>query len=213
MEGFTYSVSHDLRAPLRAIMASSMMLLEDFGTELPEEAKRHLHRQAAAAKKLAMLIDDLLQYSRLGRKAVDRQSVAISSVAQAIADELSRRHPERLVDWKIQPGLEVQGDPNLATMLLQNLFDNAFKFTSGREHAAIEFGKDDLGFFVRDNGVGFDMQYSGKLFRPFERLHPEVDYEGTGIGLANVKRIVERHGGRVSAEGKVGEGATFRFAF
>lgn len=213
MEGFTYSVSHDLRAPLRAIMSSSMMLMEDFGPYLPEEAKGHLRRQAAAAKKLAALIDDLLQYSRLGRKTVDRQTVSVTSLAQAMADELSRRHPERSVTWKIQPSLEVQGDPNLIAMLLQNLLDNAFKFTGECQQAIIELGYEDRGFFVRDNGVGFDMQYAGKLFRPFERLHRDVDYEGTGIGLANVKRIVERHGGKVWAEGELGKGATFWFRF
>jgi PAS domain S-box-containing protein len=211
MEGFTYSVSHDLRAPLRSIMSSSMMLIEDYGAELPEEATAHLRRQAAAAKKLAALIDDLLQYSRIGRKTIDPHPVDLSMTVEAIADDISRRHPERKVDWRIEPGLHAKGDPNLLAMLLQNLIDNAFKFTAARDIAVIEFGRDEEGFYVRDNGVGFEMEYADKLFRPFERLHREADYAGTGIGLANVKRVVERHGGRVWVEGAPNKGATFRF--
>lgn len=211
MEGFTHSVSHDLRAPLRSIMSSSMIILEDYGSDLPDEATSLLRRQAAAAKRLANIVEDLLQYSRLGRKEITSLPVSLSDIARSISADLSVRATDRKVEWRIQPHLEAQGDPNLIAMLLQNLFDNAFKFTTASEPAVIELGRDDDGFFVRDNGVGFDMAYASKLFTPFERLHREVDYAGTGIGLANVKRIVERHGGRVWAEAKPNEGATFHF--
>jgi PAS domain S-box-containing protein len=211
LEGFTYSVSHDLRSPLRSIMSSSIIVLEDFADTLPDEAQAHLRRQAAAAKKLAALIDDLLQYSRLGRKAIEPQEVSLTDIALAISEDVSRRNPDRDIEWKIAPGLRTHGDANLLTMLLQNLLDNAFKFTRSCETAIIEFSRDEQGFFVRDNGVGFDMQYVDKLFRPFERLHRESEYAGTGIGLANVKRVVERHGGRIWAEGVPDDGASFHF--
>jgi PAS domain S-box-containing protein len=216
VESFAYSVSHDLRTPLRAIAATSMILLEDFEEQLGDEGGRLLRRQSEAARKLGQLIDDLLQYSRLGRKDLERLEVDLSEIARSVAEELARSHPDRTVNLQIDQVPKVMGDPQLLQLALENLLGNAFKFTQSNAAANIRFGASPnpndgrMEYFVEDDGVGFDQEYVHKLFRPFERLHGEREYPGTGIGLANVRRIVERHGGDVGAES--GSGST-RFTF
>lgn len=212
MEGFTYSVSHDLRTPMRAIMSTSKILLEDYGGALPPDAAEQLERQARAAKKMGDLIDDLLRLSRIGRQEMQKQEVDLSALAQELADELCAS--ERCgVTFDIQPGLYAQGDPRLLRILLSNLFENSNKFspTGGVVRFFAEEQRGERVFVVRDQGIGFDPKYTHKLFLLFERLHHDDEYPGTGIGLANVRRIVERHGGRIWAESKLGEGAAFFF--
>ena len=207
MEGFTFSVSHDLRGPLRAIMSTSMILREDFGDKLPEEAKDQLDRQAKAAKKMGDLIDDLLKLSRIGRQEVVRQPVDLSE----LGEDLLVDHKAH-ISYSVQPGMEVRADAKLMRLAVQNLLDNSVKFTRNLESPTIEFGQDGDRYYVRDNGIGIDMQYSEKLFLPFERLVLDTEYPGTGIGLANARRIFERHGGKVWAESEgLGKGATFWF--
>lgn len=208
MEGFTYSVSHDLRGPLRAIMSTSMILREDYGQLLPADAKDQLERQARAAHKMGDLIDDLLKLSRIGRQEISRKEIDLSEMAAEVFGELHKD-----ADLVIQPGLKIKADPKLMKLAVQNLLDNAIKFARPGTKPVIQVGQDETGaFFVRDNGIGFNMEYAHKLFMPFERLVLDSEYPGTGIGLANVRRIVERHGGRVWAEGKPDEGSTFYFA-
>lgn len=204
LESFCYSVSHDLRAPLRAINATSAILKEDYGNLLPKEALAELERQAEASSRLGNLIDDLLQFVRLGQTEAARHPFDLSALARAVVQEL------RMEDVEIRPGMMATGDATLVRLLLQNLLDNAAKFCGGKR-PCIEVGRNDEAFFVRDHGIGFDPKHAHRLFRPFERLHREGAYPGTGIGLANVRRIVERHGGRVWAESAPGEGATFFF--
>jgi PAS domain S-box-containing protein len=215
LESFSYSVSHDLRSPLRSIDGFSQALLEDHGDRLDEDARHHLARVRGAAQRMAQLIDDLLDLSRVTRAELDRRSVDLSAVAGEVAGELARREPTRTVRFTIADGLHTMGDPRLCRVLLENLLGNAWKFTARRESAHIEVGQaaedGQPHFFVRDDGAGFDMAYAGKLFGAFQRLHRESEFEGTGIGLATVQRIVTRHGGRIWAEGRVGGGATFRF--
>jgi PAS domain S-box-containing protein len=211
MEAFTYSISHDLRAPLRAMVGSSAILAQDHANELSMEAKSELQSIRRAANKLADLIDDLLHYSRLSRVQVRKEPVNVSAIAREIVESLSPHHAE----IEIEAGLETRADETMIRFALQNLLDNAFKYSGSRAKPRVRFGRAitarGTAFFVQDNGIGFEEQYSHKLFQPFERLHRESDYPGTGIGLANVKRIVERHGGEVWAEGKPDEGATFFF--
>ena len=215
LEAFNYSVSHDLRAPLRSIDGFSQALLEDYAAQLPEQARAYLQRVRAASQRMGHLIDDLLRLSRLSRTEMTLREVDLSAMAQAIADELHKSQPQRQVEFRIAPGMNVHADPALMQVLLQNLLDNAWKFSQGRSPAVIEFGvTDDQGrptFYVRDNGVGFDMAYAGKLFSPFQRLHPRSEFEGTGIGLAIVQRVAHRHGGQVWVEAAVDQGATFYF--
>jgi PAS domain S-box-containing protein len=207
LEGFTYSVSHDLRAPLRAIIASSMILREDFGSVLPKDASEQLIRQAEAAKKLGTLIDELLRLSRLGRAELVRSEIDLSAMAAELAKEQSR--PD--ITFQIDPDLKLFGDPRLLRLVLWNLIDNAAKFSP--KGGTIHVGqRADGTYFVADEGIGFDMQYAHKLFLPFERLHRDDEFAGTGIGLANVQRIVNRHGGRVWAESERGKGSTFYFS-
>jgi signal transduction histidine kinase len=207
MEGFTFSVSHDLRGPLRAIMSTSMILKEDFGGQLPDEAKDQLDRQARAAKKMGDLIDDLLKLSRIGRQEISRQPIDLA----VLAEEALEDHKNN-VNCQIEPGLEVRADEKLMRLAIQNLLDNAIKFSKHDVKPSIVLGRvDESTFFVRDNGIGFDMRYAEKLFLPFERLVLDSEYPGTGIGLANVRRIIERHGGKVWAEAEPGKGATFYF--
>jgi PAS domain S-box-containing protein len=204
LEGFTYSVSHDLRGPLRAISASSMILRDDFGPMLPPEAHRHLLRQAEMAKRMGALIDDLLRLSRIGRQELAPAAFDLSLMAKDVAAELA---VENRVE--VQPGMDAYGDPRLIRFVLLNLLENAVKFSPNA--GLIRIGKEDEAFFVADQGIGFDMAYASKLFKPFERLVREEEYPGTGIGLANVHRIIQRHGGQVSAESELGKGSTFRF--
>lgn len=215
LEAFCYSVSHDLRAPLRSIMAQSNILLEDCADRLDENGCKSLIRLTLAAKNMAQTIDDLLELSSLQRTEMKKEEVDVSELTQFIAQELKTREACSSVDFEIEPSLRAMADKGLLRVALVNLMENACKFAGRGENPRVQIGKcmvdDKIVFFVRDNGVGFDMQYVDKIFRPFERLHRAEDYPGTGIGLANVERVVERHGGRIWAEGEVGKGATFYF--
>ena len=216
LESFSYSVSHDLRAPLRSVDGFSQALLEDYSDHLDDQGKDYLWRVRLAAQNMAQLIDDLLNLSRVTRSDLRREPCDLSGLAQTIAAGLRRESPERRVEFSIQPGLSVTGDPRLLGAALQNLLSNAWKFTSKQATATIEFGAAPQGdgataYFVRDDGVGFDMAYAGKLFGAFQRLHDPSEYSGSGIGLATVQRIIHRYGGRVWAEGAVERGATFYF--
>jgi PAS domain S-box-containing protein len=216
LESFTYSVSHDLRAPLRALSGYSGALLEDYGGILGEEGRGYAERIVAASDQMTQLIDYLVQLSRLSRAELHLQPVDLGGEAARIAEELQHREPDRHVCFAIAKPVQALADRRLIRTVLQNLLDNAWKFTSGRDDASIEFGTAPSGdaalcCYVRDNGAGFDSAYAGKLFQPFQRLHAARDFPGTGTGLASVRQIVERHGGRVWAEGAVGAGATFYF--
>jgi two-component system, sensor histidine kinase and response regulator len=210
MEAFCYSVSHDLRAPLRTISATSHMLLQDAGPKLDEDERTYLDRQAAAAHRLAELIDDLLQLSRLGRKAMRRQNLDLSQVAQTVGEEVLARPWTYRPELRIQPGLKCNADPGLLRVLLDNLLDNACKYSP--EGGVVEVGSSEPHvFFVRDQGIGFEMTYAEKVFKPFERLVGDKEYDGTGIGLAIVHRIVMRHGGSIWVDSQPGRGTTFYF--
>jgi signal transduction histidine kinase len=215
LESFSYSVSHDLRAPLRAMDGFSQALREDEGPRLSPDGMQLLDRMQAAATRMGQLIDDLLQLSRVTRAELKREPVDLSALVHAVADELRQREPGREVTFSLQPGLAAQGDVRLLRVLMDNLLGNAWKFTSKRSGAHIEFFAETRDgrthYAVRDNGVGFDMAYASKLFSPFQRLHKATDFPGTGIGLATVQRIVHRHGGDIQAEATPGGGATFRF--
>lgn len=216
LETFAYSVSHDLRAPLRSIDGFSQMLVEDYGPILPEGGQDYLQRVRTASQRMGQLIDDLLQLSRLTRGQLQREPVALSPMVEEIVAELQRSEPERRAEFIIAPEVMATGDVRLLRVVLENLLNNAWKFTGKEAQAKIEFGfvhqNGHPTFYVRDNGAGFDMAYADKLFRPFQRLHGATEFEGTGIGLATVQRIIHRHGGRVWAEGAVDYGATFYFA-
>ncbi|HET6975642.1 MAG TPA: PAS domain S-box protein [Pyrinomonadaceae bacterium] len=215
LEAFSYSVSHDLRAPLRGIDGFSQVLLEDHGEQLNDEGKDALMRVRASAQRMAELIDNLLNLSRMTRSELSHETISLTTIAKTVADELKRIEPARVVDFVIEDDLTVNGDPRLLRIAIENLFDNAWKFTSRHEQARIELGSlRNNGvpvFFVRDDGSGFDMAYANKLFGAFQRLHKANDFKGTGIGLATVQRIIHRHGGRVWAESAVEQGATFYF--
>jgi len=215
LETFSYSVSHDLRAPLRSIDGFSHVVLEDYGEQLPTDARNYLERVRAAAQRMAVLIDDLLNLSRVTRTALQPRFINLSKIAEEIIRELEEREPHRQPKVSINPELMVEADPHLIHIVLENLLSNAWKFTARQEQAHIEFGQIDRAkertFFVRDNGVGFDMAYSDKLFGVFQRLHSVSDYPGTGVGLATVQRIISIHGGRIWAESAEGKGATFYF--
>ncbi len=215
LEAFSYSVSHDLRAPLRSIDGFSKVLLERYGALLDARGRDYLRRVRAAAQRMGQLIDDLLGLSRIGRREMRREVVDLSALAAEILAELREREPARSVETVIAPDVTAEGDPELLSIVVTNLLDNAWKFTREREIARIEFGvtvrDHQRAYFIRDNGAGFDMAYVDKLFSPFQRLHTEAEFPGTGIGLAIVQRIIHRHGGAVWAESAVGEGATFTF--
>jgi PAS domain S-box-containing protein len=215
LEAFAYSVSHDLRAPLRAIEGFSAALMDDYFNQLDETARHYLTRTQEAARRMGQLINDLLGLSRVTRTEFNRQEVNLSALAQEIAGELQTQDPQRQVIFEISPDLIVQGDTHLLKIMLENLLSNAFKFTNRRERARIEVGMNrqsgDRVYFVRDNGAGFDMAYATKLFGPFQRLHGAEEFPGTGIGLVIVQRIIARHGGRIWPEAAVDQGATFYF--
>jgi PAS domain S-box-containing protein len=214
LEAFAYSVSHDLRAPLRGIRGFSEVLLECHAGQLDAEGQELLRRACESSNRMSHLIDDLLKLSRIGRSELHWQLVNLTALAELVAAELRKAEPERTVEIVIGPTLQAGGDERLLGVLLDNLLGNAWKFTSQRRDARIEFGfaaKPEPAFFVRDNGVGFDMAHADKLFGVFQRLHSSEEFPGTGIGLATVRRIVKRHGGRVWAEGIVKQGATFYF--
>jgi light-regulated signal transduction histidine kinase (bacteriophytochrome) len=216
LESFSYSVSHDLRAPLRAIEGYSAILGSDYAERLDDEAKELLRRVRAAVHRMGQLIDDLLTLSRVSRKELERRPVDLSQLAHSICDELRQQEPDREVLIQIEPDLRVEGDPSLMRTVLENLLGNAWKFTGRVAAPEIHFTaarhQGINAFMVRDNGAGFDMRYRENLFRPFQRLHTDREFPGTGIGLATVARIVRRHGGEVWAEGEVGKGASLIFS-
>ena len=228
LEAFCYSVSHDLRTPLRAIDGFSRIVQEDNASQLDAASLENLERVRAASQRMSRLIDDLLQLSRLTRHELQRAPLDLSALARTVADALQATVPERRVDWVIAPGLQAEADANLIQSVLENLLGNAWKFTGKEPAARIEFGAGAAGepksglkpgprppaapvFFVRDNGAGFDMTYAGKLFGAFQRLHAATEFPGTGVGLASVQRVIHRHHGRVWAESAVGRGTTFYF--
>ncbi len=215
LESFSYSVAHDLRAPLRAIDGFSQALLEDFGSRLNDIGHSYLQRVRRNAQRMAGLIDDLLELSRVTRWELKREPVDLGAIARDSIESLQRAEPRRDVEIVIGSDTMATGDPKLLAIVFDNLCGNAWKFTSKRVSACLEIGirreTNERVFYVRDNGVGFDPRYVDKLFGVFQRLHAESEFPGTGIGLATVQRIIQRHGGRVWAEGKVGEGATFYF--
>ena len=214
LEAFSYSVAHDLRAPLRSIDGFGLILLEDYADKLDDEGKQCLAYVRESAQQMSRLIDDLLALSRVTRAEFRRAPVDVSSLARSIISRLAQSAPDRAVEVIVADGLEANGDDGLIGIALENLLGNAWKFTRGTAQARIEVGVtagDPRTFFVRDNGAGFDMAYASKLFGMFQRLHSAREFEGTGIGLATVHRIVRRHGGRIRAESTVGRGATFFF--
>jgi light-regulated signal transduction histidine kinase (bacteriophytochrome) len=215
LEAFSYSVSHDLRAPLRSIDGFSQALLEDCADRLDSDGKRYLKRVRESAQQMGELIDDLLNLAHVTRGELRREPVNLSELARSVLGRLRESQPERAVEVVVQDGLTARADSRLLDIALTNLLGNAWKFTGKRASARIEFaakaGEHPPIYFVRDNGAGFDAAYAGKLFGVFQRLHAAHEFEGTGIGLATVQRIVGRHGGRIWAEGAVDRGATFYF--
>lgn len=213
LESFSYSASHDLRGPLRAINGYCLMILEDAAMQLGEEACGQLQRVIAASVRMGDLIDALLQLSRVTRAEMHAGTTDLSAMAGKSLDHLYHHEPNRLLDIHVQPDLQAWGDARLLQLVLDNLLRNAWKFSSREVRARIEFGcveqDGERVYFVRDNGLGFDMLYAGKLFGAFQRLHGMTEFEGTGIGSATVARIINRHGGRVWAEGAVSQGAAF----
>jgi PAS domain S-box-containing protein len=215
LEAFSYSVSHDLRTPLRSIDGFSQVLLEDYQDKLDDTAKSYLNRIRKATQHMGLLIDDMLKLSQVARSELHHESVELSSIVRAISEKLQNDNPDRTVDLIVQKGVFVNGDPSLLQIVLENLIGNAWKFTSKEAQSQVEFGETikegKTACFVRDNGIGFDMAYSSKLFGAFQRLHTLSEFPGTGIGLATVQRIINRHGGQVWAEAEVGKGAQFYF--
>jgi signal transduction histidine kinase len=235
LEAFSYSVSHDLRAPLRGISGFSKALMEDYAAQLDEQGQHYLKRIDTAAAHMGDLIDDMLSLARVTRTEMTYRAVDLSALAQAVAAELRKTNPDRRVDLTIAPNITAQGDERLLRIMMENLLGNAWKYTSKQPSAHVQFHATTMGalqskatdfspttdlssvksearvFFVRDDGAGFDMKYADRLFGAFQRLHTSREFEGTGIGLATVQRIIRRHGGRVWAEAAVGRGATFYF--
>jgi PAS domain S-box-containing protein len=215
LEAFAHSVSHDLRAPLRGIDGWSLALLEDYGGSLDAQGHKYLERVRSEAQRMGMLIDDLLNLSRVGRVEIVSRTVDLTSLAETIIARLKEAHPGRSIEFIVAPQLKCTGDAQLLEVALANLFENAVKFTGPRTAGRVEFGETEFegnpAYFVRDNGVGFDMAYAKMLFAPFQRLHKTREFPGTGIGLATVQRVIHRHGGRIWAEARVGAGATLYF--
>jgi signal transduction histidine kinase len=211
LESFAYSVSHDLRQPLRAIDGFSFAIHQEARERLTAEEVAMLERVRTATQRMDVLITSLLKLSRLYRAQMKFESVNLSELAAQILEDFQEAEPERRIRFEVEPGLTAGGDPTMLRVLLVNLLGNAWKFTAREDEATIAFGREGEEFFVRDNGAGFDEAYADKLFLPFERLHRDSEFEGSGVGLATVERIVRRHGGKVRAQGVVGEGATFYF--
>jgi light-regulated signal transduction histidine kinase (bacteriophytochrome) len=215
LEAFSYSVSHDLRAPLRTIDGFSLALLEDFADKLNAEGRDYIARVRAGVQRMGVLIDALLQLSRVTRTEVLRERVDLSQLATLVFNELRAGEPEREVQFLAQPGVLARADPRLLRVAFENLIGNAIKFTARTPDARIEFGSSlkegSTVYFIRDNGAGFDMQYVDRLFTAFQRLHGDRDFKGSGIGLATVSRIIRRHHGTIWAESELGRGATFYF--
>ena len=214
LESFAYSVSHDLRAPLRVIDGFAQIVLEDYGEQLDALGREHMKRIVAAAGRMNSMIDTLLSMSRMTSRELQFERVDLSETARQLAEELKAAEPGRKVEVAVEPGLSTEGDRTLLRLVLQNLLGNAFKFSAKTREARIEFGRradGDHAFFVRDNGAGFDMRFADRLFGVFQRLHSQSEFAGTGVGLATVQRIVRRHSGRIWAESEPGKGATFFF--
>ncbi|MFU8819003.1 MAG: sensor histidine kinase, partial [Desulfurivibrio sp.] len=215
LDSFAYSVSHDLRAPLRGIDGFSLALLEDYRDKLDEDGRDYVRRIRSGCVRMGLLIDDLLQLSRLSRSEINRRRIDLSAMAGEVAAELQKAAPERRVRFNIEPGIKVEADPVLLRAVLDNLLGNAWKFTGNSAAPEISFGRimedGEQVCYVRDNGAGFDMTYADKLFTAFQRLHTVQEFEGSGIGLATVQRIIHRHGGRIWAEAGVNQGAVFYF--
>ena len=215
LEAFAYSVSHDLRAPLRAINGFSQVLMAEYGDALDEQAQHYLQRVKAGTQNMGRLIDDLLDLSRVGRQAMNKKTMSVEDIARDVYESLEDEWRDRKVNFVVRECPDVLADPSLMRLVIMNLLSNALKFTRERPSAEIEVGSEikdnETVFRVKDNGVGFDMRYAGKLFSPFQRLHRVEEYEGTGVGLAIVQRIIHRHGGRIWAESKPGSGTTFYF--
>lgn len=215
LEAFSFSVSHDLRAPLRAVDAFSHMLLKDYSSQMPAEALRLLNFVTTNARRMEQLIDDLLRFSQMGKIPLSRQAVNISALVEDVLRELNKDYSNRSIEVRVGnlPGCD--GDPSLLKQVFVNLLSNAFKFTRQKKRAMIEVAcygqEEERVYLVRDNGAGFNMQYAGRLFGVFQRLHSADEYEGTGVGLSIVQRIIQRHGGRIWAEAEVDKGATFYF--
>ena len=215
LEAFSHSVSHDLRAPVHKIHGFGQLLLEDHAPQLDENGRHYVERMIAGARKMDELIEAMLALSKVTRADLVPVEVDLSEMAARVFEEVREREPARRCALRVQPGMHARADARLLEIALTNLLANAWKFTSGREVARIEVGRLDAeadAFFVRDNGAGFDARYAHKLFNAFQRMHSEREFPGTGIGLATVRRVVERHGGRAWAEGRPGEGATFFFS-
>jgi len=217
LESFSYSVSHDLRAPLRSIDGFSQVLYEDYFQSFDDQGKDYLKRIRSSANTMAQLIEAMLNLARVIRAPMNMGKVDLSALALSIVEEIRRNNPERIVEFDIQSNLIEEADSTLIKAVLQNLFENAWKFTSLQSVAHIEFGSTNIpggkAYFVRDNGVGFNMEYATKLFAPFQRLHLASEFPGTGIGLATVQRIIHRHNGKIWAESEINKGATFYFTF
>lgn len=215
LEAFSYAVSHDLRSPLSSVDGFSQALADLYGDKLDDQGQECLRWIRDGVDQMKNLVAGLLQMSRMARAELNRAPVDLSEVARSIAESLEHRDPARFVDFRIEPGMTANGDERLLHAVLENLMSNAYKFTGRKEQAVIEIGTTTEGgrntFFVRDNGAGFDSTQAAKMFTPFQRLHSSSEFEGTGIGLSTVKRIIERHGGTIWADGQVGEGATFYF--
>jgi light-regulated signal transduction histidine kinase (bacteriophytochrome) len=215
LEAFAYAVSHDLRAPLRSMSGFSQILQENAPPGLDEKSRHYLQRIHDASMRMSSLIEDLLNLSRIGRSELTARPISLSQIAAEAAAAIRERHPTRDVQLEIASGMVVSADPRLLRIALENLLSNAWKYSSRTPQARVAVGTQagDQGqvYFVRDNGVGFDMKYADKLFVPFQRLHPEAEFPGSGIGLVTVQRIVARHGGRIWADAKPDEGATFYF--
>jgi light-regulated signal transduction histidine kinase (bacteriophytochrome) len=215
LEAFTYSVSHDLRAPLRHISGFSRILKEEFGPDLPPEAQHHLQRIQEGTQRMGMLVDDLLNLARVGRRDLSLQVAGLKSIVDEVIADLALECGDRQIEWKVGNLPFVECDPGLLKQVIHNLLSNAVKFTRPRSQAVIEVGQKDQDgttvVFVRDNGVGFNMKYADKLFGVFQRLHRPEDFEGTGVGLATVQRIIQKHGGRIWVEAELDKGAMFYF--
>jgi light-regulated signal transduction histidine kinase (bacteriophytochrome) len=215
LDAFAYSVSHDLRAPLRSLDGFSQVLIEDYGDLLGGDGRDYLRRLQANVARMAQMIDDLLDLSRATRSDLVRAPVDLTALGHSVFAELRAADPRRQVETTVADGLIGAGDPRLMRLVLHNLASNAWKFTANCAHTTIELGgvnhDDQQTFFIADNGAGFDMRYAAKLFEPFQRLHAVDDFEGSGIGLAIVHRIIRRHGGRIWAHSEVNSGATFYF--
>lgn len=215
LESFSYSVSHDLRAPLRSIDGFSLILLEDYADCVDEVGKDYLARIRTSSQRMSCLISDLMKLSRITTTELENQTVNLTELAQTSIKNIKEQEPNREIEVVIQQGVEASGDPHLLGIVFDNLIGNAWKYTAKTEHARIEFGaaatESGTEYYIKDNGAGFDMQYSGKLFEAFSRLHKASEFEGSGIGLATVKRIIDRHSGKIRAEAEVNKGAVFYF--